>query len=104
MGESVAGRLADLHERIRGAELRLADIQADLAALERQTVDEGELTRALAAFDPVWEQLSTREQARVLQLLIERVEYDGRSGDVAMTFHAAGIRTLNAEVLEEAAA
>lgn len=103
-GESVAGRLADLHERIRGAELRLADIEAELASLNRQTVDEAELTRALAAFDPVWEQLSTREQGRVLQLLIERVEYDGRSGDVSITFHPAGIKTLNAEILEETAA
>ena len=52
----------------------------------------------------VWDSLSTREQARVLQLLIERVEYDGRSGDVAITFHPAGIKTLSAEVLEETAA
>ncbi len=36
---------------------------------------ESELTQALAHFDPVWESLSPREQARILRLLIERIGY-----------------------------
>jgi hypothetical protein len=29
-----------------------------------------------------------------LQLLIQRVDYDGANGKIAVTFHANGIRTL----------
>ena len=52
---------------------------------------------ALAEFDGVWEALVPREQARVLELLIEGVEHDGESGDVAITFRPTGIKTLAAE-------
>jgi hypothetical protein len=35
----------------------------------------------------VWEALSPREQAQIVPLLIERVDYDGAHGTVAITFH-----------------
>jgi site-specific DNA recombinase len=55
----------------------------------------------LGQFDAVWDALSPREQGRVLGLLIERVEHDGREASVAITFRPTGIKTLAAE--EEAA-
>jgi site-specific DNA recombinase len=51
----------------------------------------GEVADALSAFDPIWEALSTQEQGRVIQLLVERVDYAGKNGKVAVTFHPAGI-------------
>lgn len=38
----------------------------------------------LRAFDPVWEQLSPKEQSRILELLIERVDFDGENGEVSL--------------------
>ncbi|PJA74181.1 resolvase, partial [bacterium CG_4_9_14_3_um_filter_65_15] len=64
-------------------------------------IDEDEAIHALAAFDPVWETLTLREQARVLQLLIQRVDYDGDKGTVSVTFHPAGIETLSREYAKE---
>jgi len=64
-------------------------------------VDEREVARALALFDPVWETLSPREQARVIRLLVQRVDYDGERQTVSVTFHPAGVKTL-ADELEEA--
>jgi site-specific DNA recombinase len=64
-------------------------------------VDEREVAKALALFDPVWETLSPREQVRVIRLLVQRVDYDGEKGTVSVTFHPAGIKTLTQE-LEEA--
>ena len=35
-----------------------------------------------------------RERASVLQLLIERVDYDGKGGELAITFRPAGLVVL----------
>jgi hypothetical protein len=37
----------------------------------------------------------------VIDLLVERVEYDGRAGAVAVTFRPAGIKTLADELARE---
>jgi len=68
-----------------------------MAALERNEVDEGDLAAALSQFAPAWESLAPREQARVVQLLVERVAYDGRDGQIAVTFRPTGIKTLAGE-------
>lgn len=89
-----ADRMADVQERIRVAEQRVTAVREELMALGRELVDEKEAVQALALFDPVWDVLSPREQARVIQLLVERVDYDGAKGTVAITFHPTGIRSL----------
>jgi hypothetical protein len=38
----------------------------------------------------------------VVQLLVERVTYDGAQGKVAITFHPTGIRTLADELARQA--
>jgi hypothetical protein len=43
--------------------------------------------------------LTPREQTRLVQRLIDKVEHDGQAGTVAITFHAAGIKTLADELL-----
>jgi site-specific DNA recombinase len=45
-------------------------------------------------FDPVWDSLSTAERARVVQLLVEQVTYDGRDGTLSITFRPNGIKAL----------
>jgi site-specific DNA recombinase len=97
---ATSGQMADLLDRVRGAEDRLAQIQQELIQLERNLIDEDEAARAMAAFDPIWESLTPREQARVLHLLIQRVDYDGDKGTVSVTFHPAGMETLIREYAE----
>jgi site-specific DNA recombinase len=78
---------------------------AEVALLRDELVTEEEVTDALREFDPVWQQLSPKEQARVLEPLIERVNYDGEEGQVSVTFRPTGFRELAEEfVLEQAAA
>ena len=67
----------------------------------RTELPEAEAARALTAFDPVWTSLTPREQGRVIDLLVERVEYDGADGTVAVTFRPAGIKTLADELAQE---
>ncbi len=87
-------QLADLQDQIRTSEQRVTAIREEVIALEREAVGEGELTRALAHFDPVWESLSTREQSRIIRVLVERVGYDGRDGTVTVAFRSLGIKAL----------
>ncbi|MEQ9380130.1 MAG: recombinase family protein [Pirellulales bacterium] len=91
-------RLADLQERIRDAERRATEIREQVIALNRNIVDQDEVTKAMAEFDPVWDSLTPREQTRVVQLLVERVDYDGAKGKVAIAFHPSGIKTLSDEL------
>ncbi|MCL4199315.1 MAG: recombinase family protein [Phycisphaerales bacterium] len=85
-----AARLGDLHERIRSGEERVAQIRSGVQALESNRINEDAVRQALTEFDAVWENLAPKEQARVLRLLIERVEYDGAKGKVAITFRPGG--------------
>jgi site-specific DNA recombinase len=87
-----------LHERARAAERRATEIDEEAAALNRGRVTEEEVEGALAAFDPVWEALAPREQARVVGLLVERVDFDGPSAEVSVTFRPTGIRALADEL------
>jgi site-specific DNA recombinase len=93
-------RLADLNDRIGGAERRLSEIESELATLDSGLVDEAEVAVALADFDAVWDCLAPREQARVVELLVERVVYDGEGDSVAITFRDTGIKTLATEIAD----
>jgi site-specific DNA recombinase len=73
-------------------------VNEEIVALGREAVDDREVALALSAFDPVWEALTPREQGRVVQLLVERVDYDGAAGKVSITFHPSGIKTLAGEL------
>jgi site-specific DNA recombinase len=88
-------RLADLQERLRLAEQRTTEIQTRLDALEHERITEEEVATVLGSFDPVWEALSLGERARIVHLLVERVDYDGSRGTIAITFHPAGIKALS---------
>ena len=100
--ELATDRLADLQDRIQSIERRSTEVREELIRLGRTLLDEKEVTRALALFDPVWETLTAKEQARVLRLLVQRVDYDGEKGTVSVTFHPSGIEMLS-RGLEEVA-
>ena len=48
---------------------------------------------------PVWDELYPAEQARILRLLIERI--DVAPDGISVTLHAAGIRSLVAELADQ---
>jgi site-specific DNA recombinase len=94
-------RLADLQERISGAERRATEVREQVLVLSRDLVDQREVAKAMSIFDPVWDSLTPREQTRIVQLLVERVDYDGASGKVSITFHPSGIKTLADELANQ---
>jgi site-specific DNA recombinase len=94
----IIARLADLQERIGLVEDRGRKVRDQIQAIHHRLIDEGQAARTLAVFDPVWETLAPREQARVIELLVERVDYDGSEGKVCIAFHPTGIKTLADEL------
>lgn len=97
----------EVQDRIRRAERRLTEIEDELLVLEDQVVGEADVVAALGDFDAVWACLAPKEQARIVELLVERVAYDADEGTVAVSFRPAGIKALAgglAQQLEEAAA
>jgi site-specific DNA recombinase len=93
-GDLATARLADLQEGIVSAERRLTEVRNGAQQLRREIVNEADVKRAIGEFDPVWESLSSHEQARLLRVLIKQIDYDGRDGMISITFHPAGIKTL----------
>lgn len=85
-------------DRIREAERRVGEIDAELAAVYADRVDEADVPATLAQFARIWDCLAQREQARVVELLVERVAHDAgaSAGKMAIIFRATGIKTWRA--------
>ena len=102
VGQSQSGaaiaRLSDLQERIRAAEERALAIDEEVRSLDQGQLHEDEVGQALADYESVWEALSPREQVRIVELLVERVDYDGAAQTVSITFHPSGIKALADEI------
>ena len=74
-------------------------VRRENSAAENTELAEADVIEALGALEPVWDELYPAEQARILRLLIERIHVapDG----ISVTLHAAGIRSLVAELAAE---
>ena len=91
-------RLVDLQEKITKIEKRITGVGDEIISISRVQVKKHELTTALSVFNPLWETLSTREQARIIHLLVDKVGYDGEKETVSLTFRPIGIKALAQEI------
>lgn len=87
-GHDIAlANMVDQQDRLRRIDDRLREIDVDLAHWDACHIDETEITRRFAAFDPVWQSLDVVEKIRVVNLLVQRIDYDGRLGKLSIVFH-----------------
>ena len=77
----------------------MAGVRDQVRAMQAEFVAAAEAAPALAGFGPAWEAWPPEEQARVVQLLVSRVDYDEARGKVSITFHPLGLKTLAGEML-----
>jgi site-specific DNA recombinase len=77
-------------------------VRRENGGADHAVLEESEVIEALGALEPVWDELYPAEQARILRLLIERI--DVAADGISVTLHAAGIRSLVAELASEPAA
>jgi site-specific DNA recombinase len=92
-------RLAELQARLTQVEQRLTRLRGQMEAWQQERLDEAAVTEALAGLVPLWETMTPHEQARVLRLLVSRVDYDGKQGKASITFQPLGLKTLASEML-----
>jgi len=98
-----AARIADLHARIADAERHLPALATRLVECDREEVTAADAESAFADFDKLWENLSPREQTRLLRLIVSLVEYDAERESVSVTFRPSGVRALADHRMEKAA-
>ena len=94
---TLMARVAELDDQLMRLENRKSAIEAELVEMETAVVDEDDLRAALARFEPIWGELVPREKTRLIRLLIERIDFDGATGDVEITYRGGGIRVLAEE-------
>jgi site-specific DNA recombinase len=86
--------------RLREAEevdrLRAEGDEASARVLEAHAVTEGEVIEALKRFDGIWDALFADEQARIVQLLVERVDVSPNS--LELRIRGDGLKSLVAEL------
>ena len=95
----VAG-LPELQSRIDAASDRLKAIEHERQTLQDQAINNVDVRRLLAGFEELWDTIQSREQVRLTSLLVDRVDFDGVAGDVAITFHDTGMQSLTGGTME----
>jgi site-specific DNA recombinase len=96
--EACAARILALQELTEAAEGRGPEIDLKIALLQRERIEEAEAMAAFGDFELAWGQLSPKEQARLLSLLVARIAYDAVGGTVAVSFHVTGIKGLAQQI------
>jgi len=87
-------RLATLHEQIADVERSLASTLVNADVIRKERITELDVNAAFGDFDNVWSKLTTLEKSKVLQLLIERIEFDPTDSTIAITMHPSAIKSL----------
>jgi site-specific DNA recombinase len=101
--EATAHRVANLQDQVAAGAARLAEVRVEIERQDHERLNETDVAAAFADFESAWNNLSPREQAKVLALLVARVEFDAGDSSIAVTFHASAIKVLAKGQLGEAA-
>jgi site-specific DNA recombinase len=92
--------LARVPGRAGAIEARLEDIQREVRAAKGARIQEEGIRSALESFGPVWEPLWPMERARIFNLIVDRIDYEGRGEGVAVRFRSH--RTPSSRSLKDA--
>ncbi len=88
-----ASELGVLRENIGHLERRFAETKKATLALQR-TLEVEQAAQALSALEQEFGSLPTIEQARLIRLMVQRVEYDGGKNKITLTLNPAGLATV----------
>lgn len=89
-----ATRLALLREKSSSAEETLNHLISERRRLDAIKMSDDDIRGAMESFNPCWEQMTTRERAQLLELLVEKMLVDSENGKIAIQFQPYGIHAL----------
>jgi site-specific DNA recombinase len=98
--ESVRARLSIVEDQVAAAVQRLAEVDQERASVRTGAMDTEALAKALSQFTLVWDLLFPMEQERLVQLLVERIDYRGKNADLAIEYRLPEIMGLANEISE----
>ena len=87
-------RIVILQREIETSERRLVELAEERKSCDQDRINANDLRTTLAEFDSIWSSLIAREQEQLIQLLVAKVGYDGRTGKVTVNFRSAGAKEL----------
>jgi site-specific DNA recombinase len=91
--------LAELQARLAQLEQRLARLRGQREAYQQERLDQAAVSEALSGLLPAWATMTAEEQARLVRLLVSRVDFDGKQGKASITFQPLGLKTLASAML-----
>jgi site-specific DNA recombinase len=80
-----------IQENIGHLERRLAETQVQAQALQQPALELEQAAQALMVLEQGFEELPVIEQARLIQLMVQRVDYDGGQSKLALTLDPVGL-------------
>ena len=80
--------------RIDKNEARLKELREAIDNHQPIRVSHSLIRKTLGELDKAWDTIPPRERCRLMELLIERIDYDGVEGTLDITFHSAGLASL----------
>ena len=95
--DALMARLGEAQARLATIDARSRDVAERLEAVASEVIHPDDLGRALEQFTPIWDVLAAQEKERIMRLLLDRVDYDGRNDQLKLTFSATGARLLAAD-------
>jgi site-specific DNA recombinase len=83
--------LETIRENVGHLERRLADTQQQALALQQPSPGVEQAVRTLAVLGQRFGELPVIEQARLIQLMVQRIDYDGGQGKLVLSLDPAGL-------------
>ncbi|MFN3193866.1 MAG: recombinase family protein [Aureliella sp.] len=80
--------------RIDKNETRLKELHELIENHRPIRVSHASIRKALGELDQAWETMPPRDRCRLMELLIERIDFDGSASTLDITFHPAGLASL----------
>ena len=80
--------------RIDKNETRLKELRDAIDNHRPIRVSHASIRKTLGELDKAWDAFPPRDRCRLMEMLIERIDYDGVAGTIDITFHPAGLSSL----------
>jgi site-specific DNA recombinase len=80
--------------RIDKNETRLKELRDAIDNHRPIRVSHATIRKTLGELDKAWDAFPPRDRCRLMEMLIERIDYDGVAGTIDITFHPAGLSSL----------